>query len=71
MTEDTGIFCIKAEYKTDAKDINTALDRKLALCEKGQINFEEKTEGDFKQPKNEYKRKKRNYDDYEDGNVPF
>ena len=23
MTEDTGIFCIKAEYKTDAKDIQT------------------------------------------------
>lgn len=45
--------------KIDAKDIYTALDRKLSLYEKGVINFEEKTAGDFKQPKNEYKRKKR------------
>ena len=58
--------------KTDAKDINTALDRKLALCEKGKINFEEKTAGDFKQPKNEYKRKKKSeLIAFEDGNVPF
>lgn len=59
--------------KTDAKDINTALDRKLALCEKGQINFEEKTVGDFKQLKNEYKRKGKAklsfFDD--DGDVSF
>ena len=58
--------------KTDAKDINTALDRKLALCEKGKINFEEKTAGDFKQPKNEYKRKKKSeLIAFDDGNVPF